>query len=113
MPADACPLLLGHQQPDSDGVIIIEGDASEVVGHDPSGQQAQQGQVIRPSSSQASLAHEEVTLLRHSFWGLFAIGAVTGLAGGFLTGATGVCVLTQCGTVWEAVLCVRVCVPQT
>lgn len=88
--ADARPLLLGHQQPDPDGVIIIEGGASEVVGHDPSSQQVQQGQVIRPSSSQASLAHDEATLLRHGFWGLFAIGAVTGLAAGFLTGATGV-----------------------
>ena len=46
---------------------------------------------VSRSSSEESLAREEAAVLKHGFWALIAIGAVTGLAAGFLTGATGVC----------------------
>jgi hypothetical protein len=43
----------------------------------------------RSESDQAEEVHVEEALVKHSFWTLFAIGAVAGLATGLLGGATG------------------------
>lgn len=44
---------------------------------------------VSRSSSEESLVREEASVLKHGFWGLIVIGAITGLSAGFLTGATG------------------------
>lgn len=91
----------------SDGIILIHGDdntAASPASQPPSNSTSAAvaacctavstptgPEAIARSSSEESLDREEAaTVLKHGFWGLIVIGAVTGLSAGFLTGATGV-----------------------
>lgn len=82
-----------HPPPTPDGVIIITVDNSTAAS--PSTQPpspsaaATAAEPVSRTGSEESLIRQDATVLKHGFWGLVAIGAVTGLCGGFLTGATG------------------------
>ncbi|WIA39130.1 hypothetical protein OEZ86_005261 [Tetradesmus obliquus] len=62
-----------------DALVLQLGDADD---EDAGSSQSQ--------SDQEDEVHGEAAMLKHSFWGLFAIGAVAGLATGLLGGATGI-----------------------